>query len=179
MGPLDNPKYKPETMEGQAVRLSDLIAYANHDLDDAVRSGIIKISDVPKDFISVLGKTSRERINRMVTDIISETTALGEKKVVLSKEVEEATVGLRKYLFNTVYMNEKIKSTFDKAQKVIKELYIYFLENNEDFWKLYGKKPIKGETTERAICDFIAGMTDSYAISIYEKIFLPKRWQAD
>lgn len=179
MGLVDNPKYRPETMEGQAVRVSDLVAYANHDLDDAVRSGIIGINDVPKKYLKVLGKTGSERINKMVTDIISETTKVGEKKVVISEDIEEAMVGLRQYLFNTVYMNEKIKSTFDKAQKVIKELYQYFFDNEEDFWRLYRKKSIQGETTERAICDFIAGMTDSYALNVYEKFFLPKKWQVE
>lgn len=179
MGPLDNPKYRPETMEGQAVRISDLVAYANHDLDDAVRSGIISIDDVPKEYISVLGNTGSERINRMVTDIIFETIRLGEKKVVISSEIEEVIVGLRSYLFDTVYMDERIKGTFDKAKKVIKELYEYFCENVEVFWKLYNKTPIEGDSLERSVCDFIAGMTDSYAIATYEKLFLPKRWQKD
>ena len=179
MGPLDNPRYRAETMEGQVVRISDLVAYANHDLDDAVRSGIITIDDVPGKYLDVLGKTGSERINRMVTDIVNETNTLGEKKVVISAEVEEAMVGLREYLFNTVYMNEKISRTFQMAQKVIKELYQYFTENEEHFWKLYPKKREKDITTERAVCDFIAGMTDSYALSMYEKLFVPKRWEGD
>ena len=86
---------------------------------------------------------------------------------------------LRSYLFNTVYMNDKIKKNFDKAKKVIRELYDYFRENPEEFRKLYGRDPREGETDERAVCDFIASMTDSYAISLYEKIFLPKRWEGD
>ena len=179
MGPLDNPKYRPETMEGQVVRLSDLVAYANHDLDDAVRSGIISIDDVPKEFISVLGKTGSERINKMVTDVIMETRKVGEKKVVISSEIEEVIVGLRSYLFDSVYMDERIKGTFDKAKKVIKELYEFFCNNEEIFWKLYKKSPIEGDSLERSVCDFIAGMTDSYAIATYEKLFLPKRWQKD
>lgn len=177
MGPLDNPKYRADTMEGQVVRISDLVAYANHDLDDAVRSGIISISDVPEDYINVLGKTGSERINRMVTDIIYETKKLGEKKVILSGEIEEVIVGLRSYLFNTVYMNENIKGTFDKAQKVVKELYGYFCENEKTFWKLYKKPPSESEPIERSVCDFIAGMTDSYALELYKKLFLPRRWQ--
>lgn len=177
MGPLDNPKYRAETMEGQVVRISDLVAYANHDLDDAIRSGIISISDVPAEYIDVLGKTGSERINRMVSDIIYETRKLGEKKIVISGEIEEVIVGLRGYLFNTVYMNETIKGTFDKAQKVVKELYGYFCENEETFWRLYKKPPAKDEPLERSVCDFIAGMTDSYALETYKKLFLPRRWQ--
>jgi len=179
MGPVDNPKYRPETMEGQVVRVSDLVAYANHDLDDAIRSGIITLNDVPGEYISVIGKTTSERVNRMVTDIIFETIRLNEKKVVLSSELEEAMLGLREYLFSTVYMNEKIKSTFDKAKRVVKELYFYFCENNEVFWKLYGKKPTEGEKIEREICDFIAGMTDSYALSLFHKLFLPSKWEVN
>jgi deoxyguanosinetriphosphate triphosphohydrolase, putative len=179
MGPIDNPKYHPETMEGQVVRLSDLVAYANHDLDDAIRAGIIAIDDVPRGCIEVLGRTNSERINRMVTDIIFETKKLGESKVVVSKEVGEAMLELRHYLFDTVYMNEKIRDNFLKATKIMKELYQYFCGNPDEFWKIYGKNPETVESLERAVCDFIAGMTDSYAISVYERIFLPKKWQGD
>lgn len=179
MGAIENPEYRPETMEGQVVRISDLVAYANHDLDDAIRSGIITIDDVPKDFIRILGKTNSERINKMVTDIILETKKLDEKRVVASPEVEEAMLDLRSYLFNTVYMNEKIKNNFDKAKKVIKELYEYFCENQEEFKIIYSRDSREGETHERAVCDFIASMTDSYAITLYERIFLPRRWQGD
>jgi len=179
MGSLDNPKYRPATMEGQVVRLSDLVAYANHDLDDAIRAEIITIDDVPKECVNVLGKTNSERINRMVTDIIFETKQLGEKRVIMSSEVEEAIIELRGYLFNTVYMNEKIRRNFLKASKLMKELYEYLCSNPEEFWKFYGKTHGDSEQIERAVCDFIAGMTDSYAISIYEKIFLPRRWQGD
>jgi len=179
MGAIDNPEYRPETMEGQVVRISDLVAYANHDLDDAIRSEIITIDDVPKDFIRILGKTNSERINKMVTDIIFETKKLDEKRVVASPEVEKAMLDLRSYLFNTVYMNEKIKNNFDKAKKVIKELYEYFCENEDEFKIIYPRDSREGETHERAVCDFIASMTDSYAITLYEKIFLPRRWQGD
>lgn len=179
MGPLDNSKYRPETMEGQVVRLSDLVAYANHDVDDAIRAGIITIDDVPKECLGVLGKTNSERINRMVTDIIFETKKLGKDKVAVSKEVEEAMLELRHYLFDTVYMNEKIRDNFLKATRVMKELYEYFCNNADEFWKVYGRSPEIAGSLERAVCDFIAGMTDSYAITVYKKIFLPKRWQGD
>ncbi len=179
MGAIDNPQYRPETMEGQVVRISDLVAYANHDLDDAIRSGIITIEDVPKECTNVLGRTNSERINKMVRDIIFETKNLGEERAIASPEVEQAMLELRSYLFNTVYMNEKIKNNFDKAKKVIKELYEYFCENQDEFKIIYPREPREGETPERAVCDFIASMTDSYAITLYEKIFLPKRWHGD
>ena len=179
MGPIDNPKYRPETMEGQVVRISDLVAYANHDLDDAVRSEIISIDDVPKGCIDTLGASNSERINRMVSDIIFETHNLGENKVVVSKEIEEAMMELRNYLFNTVYMNENIKNNFDKAKRLVKALYYYFCEHQDEFRKLYDKPQRDGEPIERIVCDFIASMTDSYAITLYEKIFLPRRWEGD
>ncbi len=179
MGPLDNPKYRAETLEGQVVRISDLVAYANHDLDDAIRSGIISLSDVPTEYIEVLGKTGSERINKMVTDIVDETNRLNEKKIMISPEVENAMVGLREYLFNTVYMSDRIKRTFEMSQKVIKELYQYFTQNEDHFWGLYKKKREDNVSTERAVCDFIAGMTDSYALSMYERLFVPKRWEGD
>ncbi len=179
MGAVDNPKYRPETLEGQVVRISDLVAYANHDLDDAIRAGIITIDDVPEECVDALGRTNSERINRMVTDIITETLKSGGEKVAASAEVEQAMVELRGYLFNTVYMNEKIKNNFLKANKVIRELYQHFCENESELRKHYNKGVREGETVERTVCDFIAGMTDSYAISVYESIFLPRRWQGD
>lgn len=179
MGPIDNPKYRPETMEGQVVRISDLVAYANHDLDDAIRSEIISIDDVPKNCIDTLGDSNSERINKMVSDIIFETRTLGENKVVVSSEIEEAMMELRSYLFNTVYMNENIKNNFDKAKRLVKALYYYFCEHQDEFRKLYDRPQRDGEPIERTICDFIASMTDSYAITLYEKIFLPRRWEGD
>ena len=98
------------------------MAYSNHDLDDALRSGIISIGDVPKEFLNVLGDSGSKRINKMVSDIIFETKKADMEKIVVGKEVEEAMLGLRSFLFNTVYMNDKIKGTFLKAQKVVKEL---------------------------------------------------------
>ena len=179
MGPVNNPDIQPSTMEGQVVRISDLVAYANHDLDDAIRSGIITINDVPGEYIEFLGSTSSERINKLVNDIISETLNKNEGKVFISNDSEEVILSLRQYLFNTVYMNEKIRTSFQKAKKVIRELFYYFCVNEEKFREFYGKESRDEDSLERSICDFIAGMTDSYALSIYEKIFLPRRWEAD
>lgn len=179
MGPLDNPKYRADTLEGQVVRISDLVAYANHDLDDAIRSGIISLSDVPEEYIRVLGEKGSERINRMVTDIVNETNRIDEKKIAISPEVENAIVGLREYLFNTVYMSDRVRRTFEMSQKVIRELYQYFTENEEHLWKLYPRKGEEDISTQRAVCDFIAGMTDSYALTLYERLFVPRRWEGE
>ncbi len=170
-GPVDAPDCVPATMEGQVVRVSDLVAYANHDLDDAIRSGIITLSDVPDEYIGFLGKTSSKRVNKMVTDIICETTSSNGRKVLISEELEGIMEGLKEYLFKAVYLSDKVRNSFDEAKRIVKELYYYFYDNKETFRKLYGKQPIKGERLEREICDFIAGMTDPYTIDLYYNLF--------
>jgi len=178
-GPIRDPEYTPSTMEGQAVRVSDLVAYANHDVDDAVRAGIITDDDIPKRCVSVLGGTSRERINTMVTDIIDETQRLGEGRVAISAEVEEAMVELRGYLFETVYLHEKIIRNSNKAKKIMQELYEYFCSHPEELRSRYTHPSVESQPIERSVCDFIAGMTDSYALAMYKEIFLPRQWQGD
>ena len=104
---------------------------------------------------------------------------MGFGSVLYSLKLTVVQIGSnsRKYLFDTVYMNEKIKGTFDKAKKVVKEIYSYLSENEQEFLDLYQKEPLEGETLERQICDFIAGMTDSYALNLYYKLFLPDKWE--
>ena len=179
MGSIDNPKVRPETMEGQVVRVSDLVAYANHDLDDALRSGIIKIGDVPKEALNVLGRTMSKRVNSMVTDIIVQTQNKSDGNVYIGGEVENAILNLRGYLFENVYMNEVVKTNFIKARKILKELYEYFCANPDKLWEIKEKKDVYDNNHKRIVCDFIAGMTDSFAISLYEELFLPKRWSVE
>ncbi len=179
MGSIDNPKVRPETMEGQVVRVSDLVAYANHDLDDALRSGIIKIGDVPKEALNVLGRTISKRVNSMVTDIIVQTQNKSDGNVYIGKEVEDAILNLRGYLFENVYMNEVVKTNFIKARKILKELYEYFCANPDKLWEMKEKRNVYDKNHNQIVCDFIAGMTDSFAISLYEKLFLPKRWSVE
>lgn len=179
MGSIDNPKVRPETMEGQVVRVSDLVAYANHDLDDALRSGIIKIGDVPKEALNVLGRTISKRVNSMVTDIIVQTQNKSDGNVYIGGEVENAILNLRGYLFENVYMNEVVKTNFIKARKILKELYEYFCANPDKLWEIKEKKDVYDNNHSQIVCDFIAGMTDSFAISLYEELFLPKRWSVE
>ena len=179
MGSIDNPKVRPETMEGQVVRVSDLVAYANHDLDDALRSGIIKIGDVPKEALNVLGRTISKRVNSMVTDIIVQTQNKSDGNVYIGREVENAILNLRGYLFENVYMNEVVKTNFIKARKILKELYEYFCANPDKLWEIKEKKDVYDNNHSQIVCDFIAGMTDSFAISLYEELFLPKRWSVE
>ncbi len=174
---IDTEENRPLTLEGQVTKISDLVAYANHDLDDAIRSGIISPGDIPEKYISVLGKTASRRINTMVVDIVEQTMDGSLDRVLMSEEVLEALMGLRTYLYENVYTNRRLLSLHEKSKKVVKELYLYFCENEEVFRENFCKTPPReGETLERAVCDFIAGMSDLYALSLYQKIFLPSRW---
>lgn len=174
---IEIEKNRPLTMEGQVTKIADLVAYANHDLDDAVRSGIISTGDVPAEYISVLGETASQRINTMVVDIVEQTIARGEMRILMSEKVFEALLGLRRYLYENVYVSERLLSLHNKSKKVVKELYSYFCDNEKIFRKSFCKMPVReDETLQRAVCDFIAGMSDLYALSLYQKIFLPNRW---
>lgn len=176
MGTIDNPKIRPETMEGQVVRISDLVAYTNHDLDDALRSGIIKLRDVPKEIIKTLGKSISKRVNTMVTDIINQTNEINDSRIHIGPEIEEAIIELRGYLYENVYMNDDVKINFIKAKKILKELYEFFCDNEEQLWEIKGSKIVYDKNHRQVVCDFISGMTDSFAISLYERLFMPERW---
>ena len=174
---IETEENRPLTLEGQVTKISDLVAYANHDLDDAARSGIISATDVPAEYISVLGETASQRINTMVVDIVEQTIARGEMRILMSDEVFEALLGLRRYLYENVYASEQLLSLHNKSKKVVKELYFYFCENEKIFRESFCKTPVReNEALQRAVCDFIAGMSDLYALSLYQKIFLPSRW---
>ena len=174
---IETEENRPLTLEGQVTKISDLVAYTNHDLDDAIRSGIISPGDVPAEYISVLGDTASQRINTMVVDIVEQTIARGRTRILMSEEVFEALLGLRTYLYENVYVSERLLSLHNKSKKVVKELYVYFCENEKIFRESFCKMPVReDETLQRAVCDFIAGMSDLYALSLYQKIFLPSRW---
>ncbi len=174
---IETEEDRPLTLEGQVVKISDLVAYANHDLDDAVRSGIISASDVPAEYISVLGGTASQRINTMVVDIVEQTISRGGTRILMSDKVFEALLDLRRYLYENVYVSERLLSLHNKSKKVVKELYSYFCQNEKIFRQNYNRIPVrKDELLETTVCDFIAGMSDLYALSLYQKIFLPTRW---
>jgi dGTPase len=161
------------TLEGQIVRLADIIAYVNHDIDDALRAGIISGKDLPADCLDVLGHTHSRRINTMVTDIIYNSQ---DKlpQLSMSKQVLWAIEKLRRFLTERVYYNEQTYGEFKKAYKIVEELYYYFVEHPE---RMLSESRLEGEEDRmRLACDFIAGMTDRYALKIYEQIFLPQPW---
>lgn len=162
-----------QTLEGQIVRIADTVAYVNHDIDDALRAEIIGEGDLPKDCLDVLGYTHGQRINTMVTDVIYNSL---DKlpRLSMSSEALGATEALRSFLVKRVYYNESSYREFRKAYKIVEELYNYFLENPENMLTEFRLKDEMD--TERSVCDFIAGMTDRYALKVYEDIFLPQPW---
>jgi dGTPase len=164
----------PMTMEGRVVRVADIIAYVNHDLDDAVRAGIIREKQLPVHIYDKLGKTHSQRINTMVKDLIYTTLEQGGTRLTISPGIMAAISDLRAFLYTNVYETHKVHDDFIKAMKVVRELYEYFLEHG-----VPGDSAVKGAETKgdhRAVCDFVAGMTDRYALDLYQNIFLPKPW---
>ena len=165
----------PATLEGKIVRVADIVAYTNHDLQDAIAAGLIKPGEVPKECVEVLGKNHSQRINTMVTDIIMETMRLNKNAVAMSPAALEATERLKTWLFERVYENGEVQREFKKTQRIVQELYHHFIENPEVLLRLADKKELEYDIASEAR-DFIAGMSDSYALHIFEELFVPRPW---
>jgi len=172
-----DPSSMASTLEGQVVRLADIIAYINHDIDDAIRGEVISLKDIPEDCIRRLGGTHSKRINTMVNDIVSETLQAGGGRLSISEEVLSAMWDLREFLWERVYENEAVHADFHKAAKILRELYQYFMEKPDHLLTLIERQTLY-DSLERCISDFLAGMTDRYAFNLYEKLFLPLPWMA-
>ena len=170
-----DPTGMASTLEGQVVRIADIIAYINHDIDDAIRGGIISQEEIPDDCIKCLGETHSKRINTMVNDIISETLRLGGGKLSMNQRVLSAIWDLREFLWNRVYENETVHADFHKSAKILRELHQYFMSHPDYFLRLIEKESLY-DSLDRCVCDFLAGMTDRYAFNLYEKLFLPLPW---
>lgn len=165
----------PSTLEGQIVRLSDKIAYINHDIDDAIRGGIISEEDIPKELRNTLGKNVRERLNRLIHDVI--TNSMDQPSICMSDEISQAMAELRKYMFANVYQNPQAKGEEGKAVQMVEKLYLYY-EDRIELLPEHNRKRIElGDSEEQAVCDYIAGMTDTYAVKKFEDIFVPKAWK--
>ena len=168
---LGRPSTITTTPEATVVSVCDAIAYINHDIDDALRSGLIQLSDLPKDSIDLLGKVSSQRIDRMVIALIEGSA---EGRIQMLEDVRRATVDLRTYLYTNLYPCEAISREINKAKKLLKELYFHLLEHPT-------KESSAGDpddSIERRTVDFIAGMTDPYALQLYSKRFFPESWPA-
>ena len=166
----------PSTLEGKAVRLSDKIAYINHDIDDGIRAGILKESDIPSEYTDVLGNSTKERLNTMISDIIM--NSIGKNDLVMSEPVRKAMTELRKFMFESLYLNPTAKSEEAKADKLITELYRYYVANTDKLPDTYQRFITEfDERPEQVVCDYIAGMSDQYSISKFQEIFVPKAWK--
>ncbi len=168
-----DPEHRSATIEGQIARVADIIAYVNHDIDDAIRAGILKAEDLPKGPVDVLGSSSSQRIGRMVTDVIMETLKADLAEIRMSDDILQATLDLRTFLFAQVYENDIATAEFGKASSILGGLWDKVREKPEEF---LDQATIVREGLDAATRDFLAGMTDRYAIRLYEDLFIPRPW---
>ena len=167
---------KPATLEGKIVRYSDKIAYINHDVDDAIRGGVIREEELPSVYTDILGHSTRERLNTLIHDIVEQSQ--GKPDIRMSEDVEFAFKGMRKYMFDNVYTNPKAKGEEQKAENIVGELFYYYMEHPELLPNEYIERMWQsGETQERSVCDYISGMTDQYAIAKFQEFFIPDAWR--
>lgn len=167
----------PSTLEGKIVRFSDKIAYINHDIDDAIRARVLSEEDIPMEYREILGMTSKKRLDNLIHNII--TNSLGKNDICMSDEVETAMQSLRKFMFEKVYCNSVAKGEEDRAEGLICRLFQYYIEHIDEMPMWYLGMIERGQARERTVCDYIAGMTDQYAIAKYEEYFMPKAWQVN
>ena len=167
-------KGKPHTLEGKIVRFSDKIAYIHHDMDDAIRGGILKEEDVPKEIGDVIGYTTGERLDHFIHDIV--TTSFGKNDIVMSEPVADAMMKLRQFMFERVYQNPEAKSEEGKAEVLMETLYQHYLKNIDDLPEEFLILLSEGEPRERVVCDYVGAMSDRFAIAQYEEIYIPKSW---
>ncbi len=162
------------TLEGVIVKFADRIAYINHDIDDACRAGILSLDDIPRHLTDVLGRGHSERINTMVTAVIEASTDYPE--IVMRGDIYEAMMELRAYLTDHVYTNSLAKAEEEKAKELLISLYRYYQAHPDEMPALY-RRILEREGVDRAVCDFVAGMTDRYAVDLYRKLFIPEVWR--
>jgi dGTPase len=161
----------PSTLEAQVVRFADRIAYINHDVDDAVRAGVIEPAELPDDALGVLGRTHSERVKTLVTDLVDRSEDSPE--IRMSDEAFRALDTLRDFLFERVYLRDEARSEQDKAIALVRSLFAHYLDHPDQVPEEYHRAP--GDLPTR-VADYIAGMTDRYALRVYEQLFLPQGW---
>jgi len=166
---------RPATIEAEVVRVSDIIAYINHDIDDAIRGNVLKEEFLPEDSRKFLGRTTSDRIDKMVRGIIEETMKQEGLRVTIGEELEYHMVKLRRFLYETVYESRIVHNDFMKCSRIISDIYNYFLSNPDAFLKETGRDDYYDKPAS-CVCDFVAGMSDRYAFNLFEKIFLPLPW---
>jgi dGTPase len=174
----DTGSEEPKFLEGQLVKLADRMAYLHHDVEDAIRAGLMTESDLPKDIIATLGAEREERLNRMILDMVTTSQAkleAGEPSIGLSAEVSEAMIALRAWMFEHIYLTPEQRRRGEKVQRLISGLYTYFCENPNQLPE--GSRAIETDPVERQVVDYIAGMTDRFAIEVYTTQLLPSPYQ--
>ncbi|MFN7980786.1 MAG: deoxyguanosinetriphosphate triphosphohydrolase [Vicinamibacterales bacterium] len=170
------PELRSSTIEGQIMRVADLIAYVNHDIDDAIRAGILKAEDLPEGPIAVLGGSSSARIGTLVKDVVTESLAGGLTEIRMSDGVLEALLTTRSFLFEAVYENQTATAEFKKASGILSGLWEKIRERPHEF---LDQRTIDQDGLDVATCDFVAGMTDRYAVRLFEQLYIPKPWAVD
>ena len=167
---------RASTIEGQIMRVADLIAYVNHDIDDAIRAGLMKPEDVPQDLVEALGATSSARIATLVKDVVHESLAGNLTEIKMSAEVLDAVLRLRGFLFDAVYENQTATAEFEKASAILSGLWEKVRERPGEFLE---RRTVASEGLDAAARDFLAGMTDRFAVRLFEQLFIPKPWAID
>ncbi|HEY7170110.1 MAG TPA: deoxyguanosinetriphosphate triphosphohydrolase [Vicinamibacterales bacterium] len=170
------PRLRASTIEGQIMRVADLIAYVNHDIDDAIRAALLKPEDLPQDPVRALGGTSSSRIATLVKDVVTETLAGGLEEIRMSERVLDAVLKLRAFLFDAVYENTTATAEFKKASGILSGLWEKVRERPAEY---LDARTIESEGLDAATRDFIAGMTDRYAVRLFEQLFIPKPWSIE
>lgn len=168
-----DPDKRSATLEGQIMRVADLIAYVNHDIDDAIRAGVLRAEDLPADAVAALGYTSSARIATMVKDVVIETRAAGLAEVTMSDRILDATLRMRAFLFDAVYENDIATAEFAKASGILGGLWEKVRARPDEF---LDRQIVEEEGLDAAARDFLAGMTDRYAVNLFEQLFIPKPW---
>jgi dGTPase len=170
------PERRAATVEGQIMRVADLIAYVNHDIDDATRAGLLHPADLPREPIAILGSSASARIATLVKDVVTETLVSGLTEIRMTDRVLQAVLALRSFLFDTVYENSAATEEFKKATDILSGLWGKVRERPDEF---LDRRTIDAEGLDAATRDFIAGMTDRYAVRLFEEIYIPKPWTDD
>ncbi len=167
------PEHRASTIEGQVARVADIVAYVNHDIDDAIRAGILNEAMLPADAVATLGRSPSERIGRLVSNVVEQTLAGGLTEIRMSQDVLEAMLALRAFMFEAVYENHVATAEFSKADGILGGLWEKVRARPEAFLDV---RTIEAEGLDRAAQDFLAGMTDRYAVNLFEQLYIPKPW---
>lgn len=161
-----------DTKEGNIVRLADTIAYINHDIEDSIRAGILRQEELPTECVKILGKTKTQRITSLIASVIEH----GAAQIDFSPEIRKAHDDLKRFMFEKVYTNPAAKQEDSKAELLVKKLYAYFIEHSDRLPEEY-RNIMRNSDADRAVCDYISGMSDEYAVDLYTELFVPKFWK--